>query len=168
MSSKNIIILKNKIKKFNKTVYVSGDKSISIRWVLLSSLSNGISKAKNLLMSEDVVAAIKAVRKLGIKVKVNKNECKIYGNGLNGYKYKKNLIINAENSGTLGRLILGFLINSPKQIKLIGDKSLSKRDFKRIADPLSLFGAKFKLKKNKNLPLSIKGSNNLKPINNAK
>ena len=68
MSSKNIIILKNKIKKFNKTVYVSGDKSISIRWVLLSSLSNGISKAKNLLMSEDVVAAIKTIRKLGIKV----------------------------------------------------------------------------------------------------
>ena len=62
MSSKNIIILKNKIKKFNKTVYVSGDKSISIRWVLLSSLSNGISKAKNLLMSEDVVAAIKTIR----------------------------------------------------------------------------------------------------------
>ena len=164
MSSKNIIILKNKIKKFNKTISVSGDKSISIRWVLLSSLSNGISKAKNLLMSEDVIAALKAIRKLGIKVKVNKNECTIYGNGFEGYKYKKNLRINAENSGTLGRLILGFLINCPKEITLVGDKSLSKRDFKRIAEPLSLFGAKFKLKKNKNLPLSIKGSNNLKPI----
>ena len=47
----------------------------------------------------------------------------------------------------LGRLILGFLINTPYPIKLIGDKSLSKRDFKRISDPLSKFGAKFKLKK---------------------
>ena len=47
----------------------------------------------------------------------------------------KNLILNAENSGTLGRLILGFLINTPYPIKLIGDKSLSKRDFLRISEP---------------------------------
>ena len=92
----------------------SGDKSISIRWVLFSSLANGISKAKNLLMSEDVFAAINAIKKLGIKVKIKKkNECKIYGKGINGYKYKKNLTINAKNSGTLGRLILGLLINTP-------------------------------------------------------
>ena len=71
---------------------------------------------------------------------------------ISGYKYKKNITINAQNSGTLGRLILGLLINTPNPIKLIGDKSLSKRDFKRISDPLSKFGAKFKLKNNKNLP----------------
>ena len=77
---------------------------------------------------------------------------------------KKNLTINAENSGTLGRLILGLLINTTNPIKLIGDKSLSKRDFKRVSDPLSKFGAIFKLKNNKSLPLAIKGSSNLKPI----
>ena len=49
-------------------------------------------------------------------------------------------------------------------MKLIGDKSLSKRDFKRISDPLQKFGAKFKLTKNRNLPLSILGTTNLKPI----
>ena len=42
---------------------------------------------------------------------------------------QKNITINAGNSGTLARLILGLLINSNNQIKLIGDKSLSKRDF---------------------------------------
>ena len=41
---------------------------------------------------------------------------------------------------------------------------MSKRDFKRISDPLSKFGAKFKLKKNKNLPIYISGTPNLKPI----
>ena len=55
-----------------KVINVSGDKSISIRWVLFSSLANGISTAKNLLESEDVLAAIKAVKKLGIKVKQEK------------------------------------------------------------------------------------------------
>ena len=161
----NTLVIKNKIKKFKKKIIVSGDKSISIRWVLFSSLANGISKAKNLLMSEDVIAAIQSIKKLGIRSKIKKNECIVYGKGFNGYKYKKKLTINAKNSGTLGRLILGFLINTPHKIKLVGDKSLSKRDFKRITDPLGKFGAKFKLKKNKNLPLFMCGSSNLKPIN---
>ena len=160
----NSITINKKLNKFNKTILVSGDKSISIRWVLFSSLANGISKAKNLLMSEDVLATIKAVQKLGIKCKIKKNECLIFGKGFEGFKYKNKLTINAKNSGTLGRLILGLLINSPKKLKIIGDKSLSKRDFQRISDPLSKFGAKFKLKNSRNLPLTILGSQNLKPI----
>ena len=72
------IIFKNKIKSFNKEIIVSGDKSLSIRWVLFSSLSNGVSKAQNLLMSEDVMAAIRAIKKLGIKVIYKKNICKIF------------------------------------------------------------------------------------------
>ena len=158
------LIIKNKIKSFNKSIFVSGDKSISIRWVLFSSLANGISRARNLLMSEDVLASLNAIKKLGIKYKITKKECKIYGQGLNGYRYKKNIHIDAKNSGTLGRLILGLLINTSNPIKLVGDKSLSKRDFRRISNPLSKFGARFNLTKNKNLPLTITGTKDPKPI----
>ena len=158
------VIIKKKIKSFDKEIFVSGDKSISIRWILFASLANGNSKAKNLLISEDVKAAIKTIRKLGIKVDLKNNFCKIYGKGIDGYKYKNNLTLNAENSGTLGRLILGFLINTTKPINLIGDKSLSTRDFKRISDPLSKFGGIFKLKNKKNLPLTIYSPKNLRPI----
>ena len=147
----NSVIIKSKIDSFNKIITVSGDKSLSIRWVLFSSLANGVSKAKNLLISEDVLAAIKAIRKLGIKCIINKKVCTIYGKGIDGYNYKKNLTINAENSGTLGRLILGLLINSSKPIKLIGDKSLSQRDFSRVSVPLSKFGVKFKLREKKKI-----------------
>jgi len=160
----NSLIIKKKLEYFNKKISVSGDKSISIRWVLLASLAGGLSKAHNLLISEDVLAAIKAVRKLGVKVVLKKKFCKIYGNGIDGFNYKKNLTLNAENSGTLGRLILGLLMNTSSPIKIVGDKSLSKRDFKRVSDPLSKFGATFKLKNKKNLPLTIYGSNDLKPI----
>ena len=160
----NKIILNQRISNFNKKISIPGDKSISIRWVLLSSLASGVSKAKNLLMSEDVLASLQAVKKLGAKVVVEGKNCKIYGVGVNGYKYKKNLIIDAKNSGTLGRLISGILIDTPFPIKIVGDKSLSKRDFKRIAEPLSKFGASFHLKNNYNLPLTIKGSKKLKPI----
>ena len=160
----NRLIIKKKINSFKRIIKVSGDKSLSIRWVLFSSLANGVSKSKNLLMSDDVIATIQVIRKLGIRIKIVDNNCFIYGKGINGYKYKKNLTLNAKNSGTLGRLILGLLINSKYPIKLIGDRSLSKRDFKRVSQPLSLFGARFKLKRNKNLPLTIYGSTNLKPI----
>ena len=75
----NILINKNKIGSFNKTINVSGDKSLSIRWVLLASLASGISKSSNLLESEDVLAAIDAVKKLGIKVKLENQTYKIIG-----------------------------------------------------------------------------------------
>jgi len=164
VSMTNSIVIKKKLQNFNKKIVVSGDKSLSIRWVLFASLASGNSKAQNLLISEDVKAAIKTVRKLGIKVISNNKFCKIFGKGINGFNYKRNLTLNAENSGTLGRLILGFLINTTKPIKLIGDKSLSTRDFKRISDPLSKFGGVFKLKNKKNLPLTIYESKNLRSI----
>ncbi len=158
------IILKNKFPSFDKKITVASDKSLSIRWILFASIANGVSKARNLLNSEDVKATKNVIKKLGIKIYSNKDTCKIYGNGIDGYKYKKNITLNAGNSGTLGRLILGLLSNTPNSIKIIGDKSLSKRDFKRVTDPLEKFGVKFILKNNKNLPLFIKGSSNLKPI----
>ena len=160
----NLIKIDKRIGNFKKTIEVPGDKSLSIRWVLFASLAKGTSKAKNLLMSEDVLAALDAIQKLGIKVRIKKKECIIFGKGIEGYKYKKGLTIDAKNSGTLGRLILGLLINSPYQINLIGDKSLSKRDFRRVSDPLSKFGVKFKLKNNNLLPMKLYGSSELKPI----
>ena len=159
----NKIVFKKKISNFSKKILIPGDKSISIRWVLIASLANGVSTAKNLLLSQDVLASIEAVKKLGVKVVNKRNTCKIYGVGIGGYKYKKNLIINAKNSGTLGRLIAGVLIDTFFPIKIIGDRSLSKRDFARVAKPLSKFGATFKLTNN-SLPLIINGSQKLKPI----
>jgi 3-phosphoshikimate 1-carboxyvinyltransferase len=155
--------IKKKIDSFNKTITVPGDKSLSIRWVLFSSIAKGKSKAYNLLLSEDVLATIDAVKKFGTKVELNKNYCTITGNGPSGYNYKKNITINSKNSGTLGRLIMGLLIDTPHKIRIIGDQSLSKRDFKRIAEPLKKFGADINLTK-KGLPLTIKGNENLLPI----
>ena len=160
----NILVVKNKVKSFNKTIFVPGDKSLSIRWVLFASLASGVSSAYNLLISEDVLASIEAIKQLGIKVIFKNDKCFISGKGIGGYEYRKNITIRAENSGTLGRLILGLLINTTYPIKIIGDKSLSKRDFSRITEPLSKFGVQFKLSKGKNLPLTIFGSQKLKSI----
>ena len=160
----NKIILKKKISSFYKKISIPGDKSISIRWVLISSIASGVSKAKNLLMSEDVLASIRAIKKLGARVVLKKNICEINGVGVKGYKYRKKIVINSQNSGTLSRLISGILIDTPFPIKIVGDKSLSRRDFRRIAQPLSKFGASFHLHNNCNLPLILNGSQKLKSI----
>jgi len=161
---KSLLKVNKKINSFNQEIIVDGDKSLSIRWVLLASQTTGRCRAYNLLMSEDVFAAIDTIKKLGIKVEIYKNYCDIFGNGINGFKYKKNLTINAKNSGTLGRLILGLLIKSPQKIKLIGDKSLSKRDFSRVTIPLKKFGVKFFFEKKNGLPLSILGSRSSRDV----
>ena len=81
------------------------------------------------------MSSIECIKTLGSKVKFEKNKCEIIGNGFH-IKKKGKILINAGNSGTLGRIILGLLINSKNKIKLIGDKSLSKRDFSRVIKPL--------------------------------
>ena len=159
----NFVKISNKITKFNKKLSIDGDKSLSIRWALLSSQSSKKSKASNLLLSEDVINTLKCLKKLGIKIKISKNFCEIIGLGLNGFKYKDNLILNAGNSGTLGRLILGLLVHSKKKLLLKGDASLSKRDFQRVIKPLEMFGAVFESNYGK-LPIKIQGTNNTKPV----
>jgi 3-phosphoshikimate 1-carboxyvinyltransferase len=160
---KNALQVKKRIKTFNKIVEIEGDKSLSIRLVLLASQAKGKSVFWNLLKSEDVLNTIKCLSKLGVKINSHKNNYTIYGLGLNGYNYKQKLTLNAGNSGTLGRLIMGMLVHAKSKIKIIGDKSLSKRDFFRVTEPLEKFGAKFNTK-NGNLPITIYGTNNPRPI----
>ena len=159
----NLIKFNNANKSFNKTISIEGDKSLSIRWALIASQASGKSVATNLLKSEDVLNTLKSLNKLGIKSKFYKNKCILNGLGLNGFSYKNNITLNAGNSGTFARLILGLLIHSKKKIKIIGDKSLSNRDFLRVIRPLEKFGAKFKSNNGK-LPIIIKGTTNPKPI----
>ena len=161
---KNYIIIKKKIKSFNNTINVSGDKSISIRCVLLASQGIGSSKIYNLLESEDVLNSLKSIKKLGIYYKKISNYYLIKGLGPNGFNTNKKIILNAGNSGTFARLILGLLVNTNNEIKLIGDKSLSIRDFSRVTEPLKKFGAIISSNKN-NLPVKINGTNFLRPIN---
>ena len=159
----HLVKIKTKIQKFNKVLSIDGDKSLSIRWALIASQSEYKSKSENLLLSEDVINTLKCLKKLGVKIKISKNFCEITGVGLNGFKYKKNLTLDAGNSGTLGRLIMGLLTHTKLSIRLKGDKSLSKRDFLRIIKPLKKFGADFKSNMGK-LPIIIKGTNNPNPI----
>ena len=160
---KKFLLINKKINSFNKSIGISGDKSLSIRCAIMASQAIGTSKIFNLLNSEDVNNALIAIRKLGIKVIQKKNYCEIHGNGLNGFSFRENTKINAQNSGTFARLILGVVAKTNKKIVLKGDKSLSNRDFTRVIEPLNKFGMKINSKNNK-LPLKVLGTKYLRPI----
>ena len=158
------IFINNGYNSFKKTITIDGDKSISIRTLLLGSQAHGKTFIENILLSEDIINSINCLKKLGVQISLNKKNCYIYGKGLNGFDYKKNIVLNAGNSGTFARLILGLLVKSPFFIKLIGDKSLSQRDFERVILPLQKVGANFKVNSKKTLPLQIIGSTFINPI----
>jgi len=158
------IVIQKKIKSFNKIIGVDSDKSLSIRSLLIGSQSYGKCTIKNLSKSGDVISTIEGLKKLGVKIKFIDKHCYVYGMGLNGFDYKKNITVNAGNSGTFARLLFGLLAHSPYEVKVTGDNSLSKRDFLRIITPLQEFGATFKKGNNNGLPLKIIGSDFLKPI----
>ena len=160
---KSSIIIRNKISNFKKNLSMPGDKSISIRLILLASLAIGKSKIYNLLESEDVINTLKSMKSLGVNINKIKNYYEINGVSIKGLNLKKKTKINAGNSGTFARLFCGLVARSNKKINLYGDKSLSKRDFSRVINPLKLFGMKFKSSNNK-LPIIISGTEFLRPV----
>ena len=159
MEKKISILIKKKIKNFNKSITVESDKSISHRSLLLASQCIGITSINNILESEDVINTINCLRKLGVKIIKNNKKYIIYGNGLKSFKKPKNNYLYAGNSGTLARLLFPLIGTQPDlKIKISGDKSLNKRDMSRIIKPLLKIGCNFYPKNKKTLPLTIEGT----------
>tara|TARA_Y100001970_G_scaffold274170_1_gene373515 strand:- start:8933 stop:10270 length:1338 start_codon:yes stop_codon:yes gene_type:complete len=158
MSNKKYsVTISKKINKFNKTIRVDSDKSISIRSFLIGSISNDISRIRNVLESDDVLSAVNCLRKLGIKIQKQKNkDYYVYGKGIGSLSIKRNGTLNCGNSGTLARLLIGILSTTPNiQVIVKGDKSLNKRNMKKLIDLANSFGAEFYPKNKFNLPLKI-------------
>ena len=83
MPSKSFSVLVSKrLPSFKKTIKVDSDKSLSIRSLLIGSISNNISHISNILESEDVNSTITSLKKLGVKIIKNKNIYIVHGKGL--------------------------------------------------------------------------------------
>ena len=135
-------------------VTVPGDKSISHRSVILSSLAEGTSMITGLLEGEDCLATIEIFREMGINIHSDNGIYSIEGRGLRGLESPtKNLDFG--NSGTSVRLCSGILSAQSFQTTLIGDKSLSSRPMQRIVEPLSAMGANISPTEGERLPMEI-------------
>ena len=139
-----------------------GDKSISHRALLFSSLALGKSQISNLLHSEDVLNMVKALKLLGIKITKINNIFYVIGSGLTGFNIP-NKHIDCGNSGTLARILIGAIGGSEIFVTLTGDESLRTRPMNRVIKPLKKMGINFH-SSNGLLPLIVYGTNEILPI----
>lgn len=139
--------------KNKKIIYIPPpDKSITIRALVISSLLNKKIEIKNPLIAEDSLFTIKALKKLGCKINIKDKKLYIKGVGL--YGFKKNITINIGQSALLLRLLLPILINQKAKYKIIGKKTIIRRNFKDTIIPFMKLGAKIE-HNNWHLPLKI-------------
>lgn len=136
-----------------------GDKSISHRAIMFSSITKGHNKISNFLMGEDCLSTISCFRKMGVDIQIDKKDVYVKGNGLYGLK-RPNEILDVGNSGTTIRLMMGILAGNNFDATLIGDNSIAKRPMKRVTDPLRLMGCNIEGKDDANYtPIKIYGGN---------
>ena len=142
-------------KSLKGETFVPGDKSISHRAIILSSLALGTTRIENCLLSEDTQITIGIFKKLGVDIQVDtkNNLVNINGVGLYGLKAPEGDLY-CGNSGTTMRLLAGLLAGQGYKTRLTGDKSLSTRPMDRVTKPLSLMGADI-LDCNSKAPLDI-------------
>ena len=154
----------SKSSDLNGEITIPGDKSISHRCVILSSLAIGESKINGLLNSSDVNCTINAMKSFGASIDMSSNdECTVNGIGIGSLKQPDNPI-DFGNSGTAVRLILGLVSTYPIETHFTGDESLTQRPMRRVTDPLTDFGANFELRNKEFLPIIVKGANLPIPI----
>ena len=149
------------IKSLNGDIKVPGDKSISHRSAIISSISGGKVIVENYLFSEDCINTIKILKNLGIKIEHTDNDLMINGAKTTNM-IEPRTILDVGNSGTAIRLIAGVLASTDFMSILSGDNSINNRPMKRIIDPLRSMGASvYGRDNNKKAPLVIFGNKKL-------
>jgi 3-phosphoshikimate 1-carboxyvinyltransferase len=142
--------------KVSGTIRVPGDKSISHRSLILAALSDGESRIRRILDSEDLRATAEVLRALGAAIPPLSSEMQVKGLGLRGLRQPRRAL-ECANSGTTTRLLAGVVAAHPFSARFEGDASLSRRPMKRIAEPLTYMGAQFDFEHGDGLPMTVHG-----------
>jgi 3-phosphoshikimate 1-carboxyvinyltransferase len=144
---------------------VPGDKSISHRALMLGAIAQGETQIQGLLLGEDPRSTAMCFRAMGAQIsELNTEKVIVKGIGL-GQLQEPIDVLNAGNSGTTLRLMLGLLASHPERFFTVtGDSSLRSRPMSRVVQPLQQMGAQIWGRQATTLaPLAIQGQQ-LKPI----
>lgn len=141
-----------------------GDKSISHRALVLAATARGVTQLTGLNLGEDVEHTEFALKNLGVKIN-QKSPTIRQIHGLGGWYFNQPINpLYLGNSGTTARLLCGLLASTPLNVMMYGDSSLTQRPMRRVMTPLIEFGCQFEATQENTLPLTLKGSDNLHPI----
>ena len=118
----------------------------------------GTTRLENFLMADDCINTIKIFRQMGIEIDIKgHNTVVVQGKGIYGLSAPKGQL-DAGNSGTTARLLMGLLAGQDFDSILTGDDSLRKRPMDRVVIPLRQMGARLMGIENKEfLPITILG-----------
>jgi len=133
-------------------IAVTGDKSISHRALMIASAAIGTTKIYNLNRGADVAATRDAMVALGAVIHERDGVLFVEGGRLRNPPET----IDARNSGTTARLLMGLVAGNGLHARFDGDASLRRRPMERIANPLRAIGAKVTTTDG-HLPITITG-----------
>ncbi|MDH5138698.1 3-phosphoshikimate 1-carboxyvinyltransferase [Staphylococcus cohnii] len=136
-------------------IEVPGDKSMTHRAIILSSLASGKSTIYKPLLGEDCIRTVEIFRLLGVEIDILEDKIEINSPG---YKFFQtpHQVLYTGNSGTTTRLVAGLLCGLGIETVLSGDASIGKRPMDRIMKPLTLMNADISGVNNNYTPLIIK------------
>ncbi len=142
-------------------VNVPGDKSISHRYAMLTSIAQGDSEIYNYSSGADCQSTLSCMETLGIRYKFAEEDGRrvltVQGKGTRGLQPPPHFL-DAGNSGSTIRMLSGILAAQPFTTEISGDSSLAKRPMRRIIAPLSEMGARIDAINDQFPPLTIYGS----------
>lgn len=138
--------------KLSGTCSVPGDKSISHRAALIASLAEGATDIYNYLWGADCIQTLQCLKKLGVTIEKKDGFIRIMGRGLDGLQEPAE-ILDAGNSGTTMRLLLGLLAGQDLFAVLTGDQSLCRRPMGRVITPLTMMGTQIQGDPRTDMPL---------------
>jgi 3-phosphoshikimate 1-carboxyvinyltransferase len=137
-------------------IELPGDKSISHRYAILAALAEGSSEIANYSTAEDCRSTLECLRRLDIAIEARPDKVRIAGRGLQGLKAPRR-VLDAGNSGTTMRMLLGTLAGQPFSCRLTGDASLRRRPMRRVIEPLRQMGAEIHGRDADRAPIEIRG-----------
>jgi 3-phosphoshikimate 1-carboxyvinyltransferase len=152
--------------KLHGEILVPGDKSVTHRAFILSSLAEGKSKLTGALEAGDCMNTMKIMTQLGVPItKIKSGEYEVRGVGLQGLRQSQT-ILDVGNSGTGIRLLTGLLAAQKFESQITGDASIQKRPMERVIKPLTSMGASI-TSQNGLAPLKIHAATQLHGITYA-
>jgi len=144
-------------------VRVPGDKSISHRALMFGALATGRTHISGLLEGEDVLNTAQALQALGCPIRRAGAAWEVQGRGVGGLDAADG-DLDFGNSGTGARLMLGVIAGHDMAVRMTGDASLSRRPMGRVLQPLMRMGLEVLDRGKETLPLRVRGSADLIPI----
>lgn len=124
----------------NGELVIPADKSISHRSIMFGAISKGTTIVNNFLKAEDCLSTIAVFKQLGVRITEKNEQIMIEGKGFEGLTAPSSRL-DAGNSGTTMRLVLGILAGCPFTSEIAGDASLNRRPMERVMKPLREKGA---------------------------